>query len=229
MKNPLPGYPGSKGGAGVFQSIINLIPAHNVFVELFAGSAGIFQKIKAPPVVILNDIDKAVYDAIMQSIYEVPGVVAFNHSYEALLPALKLLPGVFIYADPPYMLSTRSGGRRYYNYEWDDNQHSDFVEAVRGIGCMTMISHYRSDLYDSLLDSGWNRTDFKAMTRGGVRDESVYYNYFPPSVLQDYSYAGMNFTERQRIKRKAARLVDKLSKLPDLEKQLLITEIVNCL
>lgn len=37
-------YPGGKGGSGVYQTIINLIPPHSVYIEAFAGGANIYER-----------------------------------------------------------------------------------------------------------------------------------------------------------------------------------------
>jgi DNA adenine methylase len=34
------GYPGGKSGAGVYQTIINLMPPHTVYIEPFLGGGG---------------------------------------------------------------------------------------------------------------------------------------------------------------------------------------------
>jgi hypothetical protein len=47
-RDALPGtYPGGKRGAGVWQTLLNLIPPHRRWFELFAGGAGLWQR-KAP-------------------------------------------------------------------------------------------------------------------------------------------------------------------------------------
>lgn len=68
----------------------------------------------------------------------------------------------------------------------------------------------------------WNRVDFLAMTRGGPAIESLWMNYDPPSALHDYSYAGADFRERERIKRKKARWKARLEKLPPIERQAIL-------
>ena len=40
-------YLGAKGGSGVYQTIINLMPPHKVYVEAFLGTGTIMKK-KAP-------------------------------------------------------------------------------------------------------------------------------------------------------------------------------------
>lgn len=66
-----------------------------------------------------------------------------------------------------------------------------------------ILSGYPSALYEALLPD-WRQIRFQVMTRGGPRTEVLWLN-FPAGEVAWASFAGRNFTERQRIKRKAAR------------------------
>src|SRR5271154_4598059 len=51
------GYPGGKNGAGVYQTIINLIPPHAVYIEPFLGG-GAVMRLKRPAAVNVGlDLD----------------------------------------------------------------------------------------------------------------------------------------------------------------------------
>lgn len=217
-------YPGGKAGSGVYQSIINHIPPHNIFVELFTGSGGLSSKIAMPEYVVLNDLNKEVFDLLKQSNVGISQRWVCNYSYEILLRSLSMLPGVFFYADPPYLKSTRSCNRNYYKCDWSYGDHVQFLSMAAGIDAMMMISHYSCDLYNNAL-SEWNYFDFKAMTRKGIRNERIYFNYAVPSVLQDSRYCGKDYTDRQRIKRKAERLINKLSMLPENERDFILSSM----
>ena len=65
-----------------------------------------------------------------------------------------------------------------------------------------MVSGYPSALYDARLE-GWRRLELQVMNQGGVRTEKLWFNFVPDRVHWA-SHAGRNFTDRQRIKRKAA-------------------------
>ena len=57
-------YAGGKNGAGVYQTIISMIPAHAVYVEAFAGSAAIARRIKPAGRTILMERDPAMADRL---------------------------------------------------------------------------------------------------------------------------------------------------------------------
>ena len=65
-----------------------------------------------------------------------------------------------------------------------------------------MVSGYRSALYEERLE-GWRSVALQVMNHAGVRTECVNRMNFPADRLHWARYAGRNFTDRQRIKRKA--------------------------
>ena len=79
-----------------------------------------------------------------------------------------------------------------------------------------MLSGYPSALYDDLLD-GWRSLELQVMNQGGVRTEKLWFN-FTVDRVHWASYAGKNFTDRQRIKRKAANWARRYQALPRAER-----------
>ena len=79
-------------------------------------------------------------------------------------------------------------------------------------------------MYASALKD-WNSLDFKATTRGRVATEWLWFNYETPTALHDYSFLGVGFRERERIKRKKQRWTARLRKLAPLERQALLSVI----
>lgn len=53
-------YPGAKAGAGVFQTLINLMPPHRTYVELFLGSGQLFRRKQPAEINIGVEIDPLV-------------------------------------------------------------------------------------------------------------------------------------------------------------------------
>ncbi|SFU99553.1 DNA adenine methylase [Pseudoduganella namucuonensis] len=222
-------YPGGKGGAGVYQTIINLIPPHRVYIEAFAGGANIYFR-KAPAassILVERDFDQArtLFEAIAGR-DEHAGTTTLNVDAVPWLSSYPWVGDEFVYLDPPYVLSTRTK-KAIYAHEMSDEDHRDLISALVAMsnrGVRFMLSGYRNAIYDEAARAaGWRRVDFQAMTRGGVRTESVWMNYEAPAALADYGYAGSNFRERERIKRKVHRWVQRLQQLPALERAALLS------
>lgn len=70
-------------------------------------------------------------------------------------------PTVCIYADPPYVGSTRGG--KYGLEMTSDAQHEAFAQACHDAKASVVISGYASALYDRMFD-GWHVTSLKAPT-----------------------------------------------------------------
>ena len=64
------------------------------------------------------------------------------------------------------------------------------------------------------------------MTRGGLREEIIYFNYPNPEILHDFQYLGHNYRERERIKRKVLRFEQKMNRLPDVERAAILSNII---
>jgi hypothetical protein len=76
------------------------------------------------------------------------------------------------------------------------------LELLKGLPCNVILSGYPSALYDEVLFE-WRSLELQVMNQAGVRTEKLWFNFEPDRVYWS-SYAGKNFTDRQRIKRKAA-------------------------
>lgn len=129
-----------------------------------------------------------------------------------------------VYADPPYPHATR-GRCDLYRYEMSDLQHRRLLRCIRSLPCLVMVSSYWTETYAREL-AGWNYTQFEAMTRAGhTATESLWFNFPTPVELHDYRYLGTNFRERERIKRKKLRWVNRLGRMDGLERQALLSAI----
>jgi DNA adenine methylase len=91
-------------------------------------------------------------------------------------PALEVIeaygrhPGVLIYADPPYLGSTRAGSR--YRYEMtSDTDHRALAGALGRCRAAVVLSGYDSRLYDGLYH-GWHRHEIRAHT-GNAADSKA--------------------------------------------------------
>jgi DNA adenine methylase len=130
-----------------------------------------------------------------------------------------------VYCDPPYLRSTRSGGR-LYEFEMTDVDHRRLLRWAIAARCRVMISGYWSGIYARSLRS-WRCVKFQAMTRGGLADECLWMNFEEAAALHDYRYLGENFRARERIKRKTLRWRNRLAKMPLLERRALLCAIAD--
>ena len=226
------GYPGGKSGAGVYQTIINLMPPHRVYIEPFLGGGAIMRQ-KRPAVVNIGvDLDVA---AIAGFSDDAGGICSIAVSGEAgfrfeqadaitFLAAYPFTGDELVYCDPPYMHETR-GRLDLYRHEMTDEQHGALLAILKALPCRVMISGYWTPLYAAELE-GWNSVTFEAMTRAGrTATEWLWFNFPEPVALHDYSYLGEDFRERERIKRKKQRWTARLHRMPELERRALLDAI----
>jgi hypothetical protein len=239
-------YPGGKAGAGVYQTLINLMPPHRCYVEPFVGGGAILRMKRPADMNIVCDLDAAVLPPLRTAIAGPAGVTwpagtsfaSFSFrvgtiSYDCLhqdgidfllTEATTFGSDTLIYCDPPYLMSTRSG-RRLFKHELEDDAHRRLLGAIQSLKCRVMISGYSSSLYAKEL-KGWHASSFATTTRGGKHvAEWVWCNFQRPVALHDYRFLGDNYRERERIKRKQKRWKDRLVKMPILERQALLAAI----
>lgn len=224
-------YLGSKAGAGVYQAIISQFPPHDTFIDAFTGSGAI--TLLKPPArqTYALDLDPGCIDkfcyAISLSIIDktdYPNLELINADCRSFIAGFDYAAAgrVLIYCDPPYLHSTR--GKARYNHEFSYADHVEFLQLIRTLPAHIAISGYASSLYADMLDD-WRCIEFQAMTRGGVRTEKLWMNY-PAETVHWHSYAGENFTERQRIKRKAQRWASNFRHLPHSERLAVLSAIM---
>ena len=120
-----------------------------------------------------------------------------------------------VYSDPPYLLHTRTSQRRY-RFDYEEADHVELLELLKTLPCQVMLSGYPSALYDAHL-AGWRSVRWQVMNQGGVRTEQLWFNFVPDRVHWA-SHAGRNFTDRQRIKRKAASWGERYAAMPRAER-----------
>lgn len=120
-----------------------------------------------------------------------------------------------IYADPPYLPSTRKRSR-VYRFDYTTEDHERLIDCLLQKRCMVMISGYESDLYSSLL-SAWKKVSFTAKTHSGMRRECVWLNYEPPMRLHDPRHLGNGFREREIVRRRRSRLHSRIQNISQAE------------
>lgn len=225
------GYLGSKAQAGVWQRIIGQMPAHSFYVEPFFGSGQVFWRKRpaAASVVIDADADViATFNAARRrhaSDMALQACRAICGDAQILLPKLTLSADTVIYCDPPYVHSTRTS-RHGYNFEMTDEQHESLLTLLQAMRCRVMISGYPSALYSALLKD-WRCISYRTRTRGRTLTECLWLNFPEPTELHDWRFAGRNFRERLKLKRKAARWMTRLDDMKPLEKGFLLDAIAQ--
>ncbi len=220
-------YPGGKSGAGVYQTIINQIPPHEVYIEPFVGGGGVFRNIRrARSSIVIDSEPSAIAPYQKEFRFSAPAVIAVHGDGLRYLERHKWTGREFVYADPPYLKQARKSQRDLYIHEWDTADHVRFLKLALELPCSIAISGYNSRLYmDALHD--WRFITFTAQTRRGPATEYLWMNYPEPSALHDCQYLGSDFRERERIKRKAARWAANFEAMPALERQAILSAMLS--
>jgi hypothetical protein len=134
----------------------------------------------------------------------------------------------FIFCDPPYVLSERSGGR-IYECELTDEDHQRFLGTVTQLEASkysVMICGYSCDLYSAL--DPWESIDHRVPTRGGLQDERIWMNYQKPVRLHDYQYVGDGRRSRERIRRRQKNWHEQLQAMPEQERLAMLEVLTRC-
>jgi DNA adenine methylase len=96
-------------------------------------------------------------------------------------PALRVIddwarPGVVIYADPPYLPPSGGNWKSHYRHVMSQEDHVQLLAALDRHPGPVLLSGYRSDIYDELLEH-WSRIDRKSRGYRAVeRIESLWLN-----------------------------------------------------
>ncbi len=217
-------YPGGKGGAGVYQQIINQMPPHATYLEAFLGSGAVMRAKRPAAANIGVDIDADVLARWTGA--EVPNLCLLQEDALKVLASPSISDDTLVYCDPPYLLSTRRQQRHIYRCELErPEQHLELLNILKKLDCFVMISGYFSELYAGEL-ADWRTITFTAQTRGGKpAEEWLWMNYPKPKELHDYRYLGANFRERERIGRRQKRWIERLERMPEDERFALLYAI----
>lgn len=93
-------------------------------------------------------------------------------------------PDVLVYADPPYLLSTRKQ-RQYMVEMGTDEQHTELLKTLLDHPGPVMLSGYDNTLYNDML-TGWTKLQRAAQCEKGLkRLETLWLNYEPQMGLWD--------------------------------------------
>lgn len=204
-------YFGGKNASGAVHVIINHIPKHTVFISGFLGNCAVFRYKKPAQMSIGIDADPDIIAAWQHNAK--PNQVAFFNGDFLRIPteALNLKHDTFVYLDPPYYPDTRTSRHRYA-HELTHEQHVQLLAKANTMPGMVAIICYDNPLYQDWL-KGWNKINFTSQTRGGLRLETLYFNYAPPSPedLHDIRFLGTDYRDREKSKRRLDTIIKKVS------------------
>ncbi len=204
-------YFGSKATSGLCQPIIAMMPPHETYIETHLGGGAIMKRKPPARHNIGIDLDRRVLGRF-QCEYPVELINGCAHRF---LAEYDYQGRELVYSDPPYLRCTRTSGRKY-RFDYEERDHINLLALLKTLPCQVMISGYPSALYDELL-GGWRTLELQVMNQAGVRTEKLWFN-FALDRVHWASYAGKNFTDRQRIKRKAANWARRYQDLPQPER-----------
>lgn len=98
-------------------------------------------------------------------------------------PALEVItrfnfPNVLIYADPPYLLSTRHG--KQYACEMTNSDHADLLDALIAHRGPVLLSGYDSPMYRDALQT-WRREEIGVRAQTAEKRREVLWMNFEPA------------------------------------------------
>lgn len=221
-------YPGGKGGAGVVQRIINLMPPHAEYVEPFLGG-GAVMRAKLPAVVNVGvDRDPAAV-ALVEAWARTALPDGARARYEfrcgdgiSYLQGRRWSTSALVYCDPPYLVRCRRQHRRLYRCELSDQEHERLLDVLTRLPCMVILSGYWSSMYAGRL-STWRVVKYRGVLRGGASaEECLWLNFPSPARLHDTRYVGSDYRERERVRRLQRRWAARIGRMGALERQALL-------
>lgn len=208
----LPGYFGGKAASGTVHKIINLIPKHQFFISGFLGNCAIMRYKQPAKYNVGMDISPNVVQAWENCLRN-------NHHLDVgqrnfITTDLESFGKETVcYLDPPYLLKTRTSRNRY-EYELTEKEHEQLLQKIRLLTCNVAISCYDNPLYKMMLYD-WDKIHFTSQTRGGPREETLYFNYDRPEPheLHDPRFLGTDFRAREKSTRRIKTILGKIDRL----------------
>ena len=115
-------------------------------------------------------------EKIMQAAERLRGVQIENKAAVELIHRFNY-PNVLVYADPPYVLSTRNG--KQYRHEMDNAAHADLLEALLAHEGPVILSGYDNPLYQEMLKD-WHQEQKESRTQSlMIKTETLWMNFEP--------------------------------------------------
>ena len=113
---------------------------------------------------------------IMEAAERLRGVQIENRPAADLISRFNY-PNVLIYADPPYVLSTRHG--KQYKHEMDDTGHNELMDVALAHRGPLLISGYDNEIYNDRL-RGWHKEEITCYSQiSSKKKECLWMNFKP--------------------------------------------------
>lgn len=84
-------------------------------------------------------------------------------------------PNVFMYLDPPYVISTRASNQKY-QCDMTDKEHENLVNRLLDCKCKWLVSGYDNPIYDKLTEK-YGKMEFASPNSGSSATEILWKNY----------------------------------------------------
>lgn len=115
-------------------------------------------------------------EKIIQAAERLRGVQIENKPAAELIQRFNY-PNVLIYADPPYVLSTKC--RKQYRCEMDDVAQNDLLDVLMAHKGPVLLSGYDNDLYNDRL-RGWHREETYCYSQVCSKKQEILWMNFEP-------------------------------------------------
>ena len=200
-----------------------MMPPHRTYIETHLGGGAVLRRKRPAWRSIGIELDPCVVERWRGD--PQPGMELVHGCAVEFLREFPFAGDELVYSDPPYWPDARRR-RRCYRHDYTRDQHRELVDVLAALPCRVMLSGYRNPLYDDLL-AAWTRHDIVNQTQAGPVDESVWTNFMPGHHLHDYSFVGDDFRERERIRRGRRTQVERLRRVPPLERAAMLSDIAD--
>lgn len=212
-------YPGGKGRC--YRHLITLMKPHDTYVETHLGGGAVMRHKRPAARSVGVEIDPAVvahWQANPKACCEI-----VQGDAVAFLRGFPFTGSELVYSDPPYLAETRRR-TKVYRHDYTREQHVALLEVLRSLSCAVILSGYASELYDAAL-ADWRRVEFPGDSHIGPRTEVAWLNYPEPAVLHDTAHLGMDFRERERVRRRRDGFAKRVKSLPLHERHALFERL----
>jgi DNA adenine methylase len=212
-------FPGGKFRC--YQKLINLIPAHRIYIETHLGGGAVLRNKFPARVNIGIDCDPVV---VREFVGHFDSRYKFiNTRAEDFLGSYSFTGDEFVYSDPPYWPASRRSQRKIYRHTYTESEHLGLLEILKRLPCSVMISGYENRAYSEALQE-WRKHTFTGTSHTGKRRETVWMNY-EPGLVHETTYLGETFRDRQTIRRKRLRWVARFKREPRTVRQAVLSDL----